>query len=124
MSTSPFNPEDYKRTIRETLRCLRPGGTILIIDSPTYQRAQSGEAMRSERRETFEAKFGTHGDSLPTSDFLTPDIMENLSDLGIRWNRHLAWFGVRWWLRPAIAKLKRRREPSQFYLYEGRAETT
>src|SRR5277367_1388557 len=54
---------DYKRTIREALRCLRPGGTILIIDSPTYQRAQSGEAMRSERRETFEAEFGTRGDS-------------------------------------------------------------
>lgn len=115
---------DYKRTIREALRCLRPGGTILIIDSPTYRYAQSGEVMRSERRKVFETKFGTRSDSLSTCDFVTPEVMDNLSDLGIRWNRHLAWYGVRWWLRPAIASLKRRREPSQFYLYEGRAETT
>ena len=34
---------DYESTMREALRCLRPGGTILIIDSPTYRHARSGE---------------------------------------------------------------------------------
>jgi len=114
---------DYERTLREALRCLRPGGTILIVDSPTYCHARSGEAMRSERRELFGAKFGTRGALLPTGDFLTPEILDNLSDFGIRWERHLAWYGVRWWLRPWVARLKRRREPSQFYLYEGQTET-
>jgi SAM-dependent methyltransferase len=115
---------DYERTTREVLRCLRPGGTILIIDSPTYLETRSGEAMRSERRKTFEATFGKPGNSLPTGDFITPEIMENLSELGVRWSRHLAWYGMRWWIRPVVAKLRRRREPSQFYLYEGRTETT
>jgi len=112
---------DYRRTLCEALRCLRPGGSILIVDSPTYQHAWSGEKMRSERRAFFETKFGTRADSLPTSDFLTPAVMDYLSTLGVCWTRHLVWYGLRWWLRPAVARLKRRRESSQFYLYEGRA---
>lgn len=110
---------DYERTVREALRCLRPGGTLLIIDSPTYQQARSGEKMRSERRRAFAARFGTCGDSLRSGDYLTPDMMNKLSAQGIRWTRHLAWYGLRWWLRPVIARLRRRREPSQFYVYEG-----
>ena len=113
---------DYAHTLREALRCLRPGGTILIVDSPTYEHAHSGEAMRLERRIQFEARFGTRGDALPTGDYITPEILERLSGLGIRWKRHLPWYGMRWWMRPMAARLKGRREPSQFYLYEGQTE--
>jgi SAM-dependent methyltransferase len=110
---------DYEQTLREALRCLCRGGTILIIDSPTYREAQSGEKMRAERRTAFATSFGMRRDSLRTSDYLTPAIMDGLGSVGIRWQRYLAWYGVRWWLRPAIARLKRKREPSQFYIYEG-----
>jgi SAM-dependent methyltransferase len=113
---------NYTRTLRETLRCLKPGGTILILDSPTYKQAHSGEAMRLERQVHFEARFGTRSDALPTSDFLTPEILDVLGGLGVRWQRHLAWYGMRWWMRPWVARVKRRREPSQFYLYEGQTE--
>jgi SAM-dependent methyltransferase len=113
---------DYEHTLREVLRCLRPGGTILIVDSPTYRHAHSGQQMQAERRQQFEATFGTRSDSLPTSDYLTPEILESLSGLGVLWKKHLAWYGVQWWLRPSVARLKRRREPSQFYLYEGQLE--
>jgi SAM-dependent methyltransferase len=113
---------NYMRTIRETVRCLRPGGVILIVDSPSYRDTAAGEAMLSERESHFKSEFGARGRSLPTREYLTPEILEDLSTLGIRWNRHLPWFGLRWWLRPLIARLKRRREPSQFYLYEGRVE--
>jgi SAM-dependent methyltransferase len=110
---------DYERTLREALRCLRPGGTILIIDSPTYRQAHSGEKMRSERGKAFADRFGTRSDSLPTGDYLTPAVMDNLAGRGIRWTRHLAWYGLRWWMRPVVARFRKRREPSQFYIYEG-----
>jgi len=110
---------DYERTLQEATRCLRPGGTILIIDSPTYWQAHSGEKMRSERHCSFASRFGKGSDSLPTRDYLTPAIMDQLAALGIRWTRHLAWYGMRWWLRPTIARLRRKREPSQFYIWEG-----
>jgi SAM-dependent methyltransferase len=112
----------YMRTIREAVRCLRPDGTILIVDSPTYTCAAAGEAMRAERARRFQAEFGSHGHVLPSREYLTLEDLDQLSTLGIRWTRHLAWYGMRWWLRPWVARLKRRREPSQFYLYEGRLE--
>lgn len=115
---------NYAGTLREVLRCLRPGGTVLIVDSPTYSRAGSGEAMRMERRLQFEARFGTRSDALATSDFLTPEILGDLAGLGVQWQRHLPWYGMRWWLRPWIARWKGRREPSQFYLYQGSTEAS
>jgi SAM-dependent methyltransferase len=114
---------DYVSTIREAVRCLRPGGTILIVDSPSYTSAAAGEAMRAERARRFHAEFGARGRTLPSREYLTPENLDQLSTLGIRWTRHLAWYGMRWWLRPWAARLKRRREPSQFYLYEGRLES-
>jgi SAM-dependent methyltransferase len=113
----------YIRTMRETMRCLRPGGVILIVDSPSYSNAAAGEAMRAERVRNFQSEFGSRGRSLSSREYLTPDALEELSTLGIRWTRRLPWFGLRWWLRPLVARIRRRRQPSQFYLYEGRIET-
>jgi SAM-dependent methyltransferase/transcription elongation factor Elf1 len=115
---------DYAHTLREVLRCLHRDGSVLIVDSPTYKNRDSGEAMRAERRRQFDTRFGRPGDALPTGDYLTPEILDGLANLGIRWKRHLAWYGFRWWLRPWMAWIRRRRQPSQFYIYEGHMETT
>jgi SAM-dependent methyltransferase len=114
---------DYERTVREALRCLRPGGTILIVDSPTYRHARMGRgATRSEHHQVLEATLSSRGGSLPTVDFLIPAVLDSLLELGVRWERHLAWYGVRWWLRSWVTRLRHRGEPSQFYLYEGHTE--
>src|ERR1041385_6044987 len=45
--------EDYLQTLREAIRCLRPGGTVIIADTAWYKREQSGRQMLAERREAF-----------------------------------------------------------------------
>ena len=78
--------------------------------------------MRAERARRFRSDFNERGRALKSREYLTPADLDELSTLGIHWTRHLPWFGLRWWMRPWIARLKRRREPSQFYLYEGRLD--
>ncbi len=106
----------YTRTIREAMRCLRPGGFILIADSPTFDDEAADEATRDERARRFE--FDGMGSSLSSRQYLTPAGLDELSTLGIRWTEHRPWLGIRPW----IARIMRRREPSQFYLYEGRLD--
>src|SRR5581483_3651682 len=49
---------DYRRTLAEVRRCLRPDGRVVILDSLVYRRMEHGEQMRSERQAFFEQ---THG---------------------------------------------------------------
>src|SRR5205807_10358532 len=45
--------EDYHRTLGEVLCCLRRPGHLAIIDSPFYERPESGEEMVKQRRALF-----------------------------------------------------------------------
>ncbi|HEY9126961.1 MAG TPA: class I SAM-dependent methyltransferase [Acidobacteriaceae bacterium] len=110
--------EDFSRTLSEALRCLRPGGTIIIADSPWYTREESGWRMLAERRSQFFNRFGIFSDSICSQEFLTDQRLEQLAqNLGLRWERHTPFYGLRWALRPWIAKLKKQREPSTFRIY-------
>jgi SAM-dependent methyltransferase len=110
--------EDYRRTLAEALRCLRRPGKIIIADTPWYSRQQSGEAMLQERRSFFQAKYGFASNALPSLEFLTDERLEALQkSFGLRWTRLEPDYGMRWRLRPLIAKLRGRREPSRFRIY-------
>ena len=43
------------------------------------------------------------------------------SYFGIRWRVHEPYYGIRWQLRPWLAKLQHKREPSQFRIYVSKA---
>jgi SAM-dependent methyltransferase len=109
---------DYERSLREVLRCLRRPGMVVVADSPFYWREESGKQMLQERRATFERQFGVRSDSSHSREYLTQGILNQLAErLGIRWNMSKPWYGIAWALRPARARLLRRREPSKFYLW-------
>jgi ubiquinone/menaquinone biosynthesis C-methylase UbiE len=115
--------ENYDRTLSEAIRCLRPGGTILIADSPTYSMETSGQQMRKERNDHFLKNFGFRSDELATSDYLTPERLISLEVRhDLRWVTHRIWYGIRWSCRPWIAKLGKRREPSQFLVYTAQVK--
>jgi len=117
--------ENYDRTLSEALRCVRPGGTIVIADSPCYSREEWGQQMVEERRKMFQEQFGFASDSLFSCEYLTDEkllALEARHDL--QWTTHEPWYGIRWACRPLVARLKRRREPSQFRIYTAQVKVT
>lgn len=109
--------ENYERTLREALRCLRRPGHLLIVDSPFYDRDEDGQLMVEEHRREREAKFGFCSDSIPSQEYLTPQIFEDLARAGYQsWRALKPWLGVGWALRPWKARLLGRRKPSNFFI--------
>jgi SAM-dependent methyltransferase len=115
--------EDYVATMREALRCVKPGGQVIICDTPWYTREQSGRQMVAERRAYFRDRFGTASESVKSLEFLTDDRLQNLEAiLPIEWTVHRPWYGWKWAMRPWLARLRNRREPSQFCIYVTRKD--
>jgi len=110
--------EDAEACLREALRCVRPGGLVLISDTPWYSSTQSGQRMVAERRIAAVQAYGTACDSLASLAFLTDERLRQVEHaLSIRWSVHRPWYGAAWAMRPLVAALRGRREPSRFRLY-------
>lgn len=112
---------DYRRTLLEVRRCLRPEGWFLIVDSPVYRRREHGEMMRRERHQQFQSTYGFASDSLQSLEFFDEEMLAELGrDLGIRWRIYRPWYGWQWALRPWKARWKGKRPPSRFWILAGR----
>jgi ubiquinone/menaquinone biosynthesis C-methylase UbiE/uncharacterized protein YbaR (Trm112 family) len=113
--------ESYKQTLGESLRVLHPNGIVIIMDSPVYQAAESGQKMIAERKQQFLSRYGFASDAIQSESFLTYDRLQSLGqNLGIRWQHVVPFYGLRWALKPLVARLRGGREPAQFGLWLGR----
>jgi SAM-dependent methyltransferase len=116
--------ENYHRTLAEAVRCLRPGGTVLIADSPFYSREECGQRMVEERRKVFQERFACASDSLANCEYLTNETLLALEARhDLEWKTHEVWYGIRWACRPVVAFLKNQREPSKFRIYTAKVKT-
>jgi len=107
----------YETTLCEAWRILKPGGELVLLDSPLYQDAGSGAQMVREREGLFRKEYGFASNALPSENFLTRSrLMEVGQRLGTRWQLYRPFYGWGWELRPWKARLLGRREPAQFYL--------
>ncbi len=114
--------EDYPRTLGEALRCIRKDGFVVVADSPWYAKELSGQLMLRERRTAFQQRFGFPSDGLSSLEYLTDERLNALEQqFGIRWQVHHPSYGFRWAMRPVVAKLSGKREPSSFRIYVARA---
>jgi SAM-dependent methyltransferase len=109
-----------REALREALRVLRPDGRLVVMESPTYRDPASGEQMVLEREARFERTWGFRGDTLGNENYLTFAGIESLAtELGLSWQRLEPHYGLRWRLRPYLARLLRVREPATFQLLVG-----
>lgn len=111
---------NFEKTLAEALRVLRPEGQLIILDSPLYHDAASGRAMVREREEYFTREVGYPSNALPSENFLTYERMRELGAvLGVAWQLHEPFYGLRWAARPVRARLRHHREPARFLLISG-----
>jgi SAM-dependent methyltransferase len=113
--------EDLESAVREALRCCRQRGMVIVCDTPWYSSDDSGKKMVDERHNSFLREYGTASASIESQEFLTDERLNYLeSRLQIRWNVSTPSFGLKWALRPVMAKLRHRREPARFRIYVAR----
>jgi len=106
---------DYVTTLQEALRVLTPAGFLVVLETPVYKLESSGRRMVEERHAVFLKRYGTRSDSMPSIEFLTwPRVAEIGRQLHLQWKVVRPWYGIQWALRPWIARVKMKREPSQF----------
>jgi SAM-dependent methyltransferase len=112
---------DYAETLREAQRCLRPSGSVVILDSPVYRKREHGVRMVEERKLAYQNKYGFASDAMNSIEFLDEQTLRSLAvTLRLQWRAYRPWYGCRWHVRPLKALVQRRRPPSQFRILVGR----
>lgn len=106
---------DIAATLHAVKRVLRPDGRLVVIDTPVYRSAASGDQMVAERRAAFQVRYGFPSSALPSENFLTFARIAALEQtIGLRWQLFWPVAGWRRTLRRARDRVNGRREAAQF----------
>jgi SAM-dependent methyltransferase len=114
---------DLAAVLVEAMRVVRPGGRIVILDSPVYRREADGLAMVAEKAADAPRRFGARAQTLmapPFIEFITAErLAATTTATGLVWRRSRVVYPLWYELRPLTAKLRGARAPSRFDLWIG-----
>ena len=114
---------DLAAVLREARRAVRAGGRVVVLDSPFYRRDADGAAMVAEKRRHAAERFGERAEALmalPAIEYLTAERLTDASaGLGLAWRRRRVRYPLWYEIRPSVARLRGRRAPSRFDLWEA-----
>jgi hypothetical protein len=74
--------------------------------------------MVSERQPNFLRSYGAASASIESLEYLTDERLRVLEDrLSIHWTVNSPAYGLKWAMRPLVAKLRNRGEPARLRIY-------
>ena len=80
---------------------------MIIADTPWYSDERSGLAMLEDRRALIIKRYGFPSDELKSREYLTDQRLKDIERwFGIRWQTHQPYYGMRWKMRPLVARLR------------------
>jgi SAM-dependent methyltransferase len=123
-NASFHHSENFDRTIGEAIRCLCPGGILIIADSPIYSVGSNRLRLQQRSEESDSEDSWLCAEVLAGHQYLTPERLLALeASHKFEWSTHRCWYGFRWAFGPWLAKWKGRGEPPQLVLYSAQVKT-
>lgn len=105
------------RAISESHRVLRTGGILLVLDSPVYERHESGRAMIRRRSDDLRERLGVRLMETTTGFLVAGEFRSQLESAGFRVEIRQPFEGLARRLRRGYSALRRCDVPARFPLF-------